>query len=125
MVRPRDLTTRLLFPLWEFRPGEADLTVLRVEVDAVRAGAADHHVFDLLDRYDAATGISSMGRTTGYTCTAIVRLVARGLYARPGVSPPEFVGREPGCFQRIVEDLAARGVALQHRVVPIDEEGSP
>jgi saccharopine dehydrogenase-like NADP-dependent oxidoreductase len=120
-IRPRDVTTRLLFPFWEFQPGEADITVLRVEVDAVRGGTAERHVFDLFDRYDAATDTSSMGRTTGYTCTAIVRLLARGQYTHLGVSPPERVGQAPGCFERIVEDLAARGVALQHTVEPIEE----
>ncbi len=121
---PRALTAQLLFPHWEFAPGEPDFTALRVEVDTVSDGRAERHVYDMLDRYDAATGISSMGRTTGYTCTAIVRLVASGDYAEAGISPLERVGRAPGCFDRVVDHLAARGVVLHHSAEPIaTEEG--
>jgi len=118
-VSPRALTAQLLFPHWEFAPGEPDLTVLRVEVDVVAEGQVERHVYEMVDRYDEVTGTSSMGRTTGYTCTAVVRLVAGGHYAAVGVSPPERVGRAAGCFDRIVADLAERGVVLRHSVEPI------
>jgi saccharopine dehydrogenase-like NADP-dependent oxidoreductase len=114
-VRPRDVAARLLFPAWEFGPGEADITVLRLEID-IGGAAPQRLVFELLDRYDEATGISSMARTTGYTCTAMVHLVAAGLWTKHGVAPPEAVGREPGCYEHVVEYLAQRGVVLEERV---------
>lgn len=114
-VRPRDVAARLLFPAWEFGPGEADLTVLRVEID-IGGTAQQRHVFELLDRYDEATSTSSMARTTGYTCTAMVRLVAAGLWTTPGVAPPEVVGRAPGCYEHVVQYLAQRRVVLEERV---------
>jgi saccharopine dehydrogenase-like NADP-dependent oxidoreductase len=109
-VAPRDLTARLLFPLWQMEEGEEDFTVMRVTVAGEKDGAACSRVFHLLDRYDRASGTSSMARTTGYTCTAMVRLVASGRYRRPGLSPPEYVGREPGCWDFIRAELARRGV---------------
>ncbi len=115
MVSPVRLTAKLLFPFWRYKPGEADMTVMRVEVDAVKAGVSQHHVYDLLDRYDQSTDTQSMARTTGYTCTAMVRLVARGEYAEVGVSPLEFVGRRAGCFESVLADLEARGVSLVRR----------
>lgn len=120
-VRPRDLAARLLFPLWEFGPGEADLTVMRVEID-VGGGVPRRHVFELLDRYDATTGTSSMARTTGYTCTAMVRLVAAGSWTTPGVAPPEVVGRKEGCYEHVVRQLARRGVVLQERALDLSPE---
>jgi saccharopine dehydrogenase-like NADP-dependent oxidoreductase len=111
-VSPIDVTSRLLFPLWKFEPGEEDLTVFRVEIDAVHGGVARRHVFEILDRYDSATATSSMARTTGYVCTALVRLVASGQYTEPGISPPEMIGRVPGCLERVTRDLAARGITL-------------
>ncbi len=113
-VRPLDVTARLLFEAWRFEPGEADLTVMRIEVDGTEAGEPVRHTWELLDRYDDATATLSMARTTGYTCTAVVRLLERGLYRRPGVSPPEYVGAQPGCFEFVVERLAERGVAWRH-----------
>jgi saccharopine dehydrogenase-like NADP-dependent oxidoreductase len=111
-VSPRVVTERLLFPHWEFRPDEEDLTVLRVEIDVETAGRRLRRAWHLLDRYDASTGTSSMARTTGYTCTAVVDLVASGAYARSGIAAPEDIGRAPGCFERVVRHLADRGIAL-------------
>jgi lysine 6-dehydrogenase len=73
------------------------------------------HTWDLLDRYDAETGTSSMARTTGYTCTAAVRLVAAGRYSRPGITPPELLGAEPECAAFMLDDLARHGVLFGHR----------
>ena len=112
LVSPLELTAKLLFPLWRFEPGERDLTVMRVEVDAVTGDSSQRYRYDLLDRYDPTTGTPAMARTTGYTCSALARLIASGLYSTPGVSPPEFVGRDPGCFQFVVEQLEARQISI-------------
>jgi lysine 6-dehydrogenase len=112
-VRPLDVTARLLFPAWQLAEGEEDLTVMRVVVEGRDAEGTVRRTFDLLDRYDHATATTSMARTTGYTCTAGVRLVARRLYARKGISPPEFVGREPGCYEFVMAELAARGIVFR------------
>jgi len=111
-VVPLDLIAALLFPLWQMEEGEEDFTVMRVTVEGTRDGLAQRHVFQLLDRCDRATGTTSMARTTGYTCAAMVRLVAGGRYRRPGISPPEYVGREPGCWAFIRAELARRGVGF-------------
>jgi len=118
-VVPRELAARLLIPLWEFGPGDEDVTVMRVEIAAVSGSVSSRYVFELLDRYDAQTGTLSMARTTGYTCTAVVRLVASGLYSRSGISPPEYVGRNAGCFESVVGDLKARGVDLRESVAAL------
>jgi lysine 6-dehydrogenase len=112
LVSPLELTAKLLFPLWRFQPGERDLTVMRVEVDAVTGDSSQRYRYDLLDRYDPTTGTPAMARTTGYTCSALARLIVKGLYSTPGVSPPEFVGRDPGCFQFVVEQLEAHQISI-------------
>ena len=42
------------------------------------------------------------------------RLVLDGSYKRPGISPPEYLGAEPGCFRKMLEALASRGVVYRH-----------
>lgn len=111
-VSPRALLARLLFPHWEFAPNEPDLTALVVELDHVREGRRRRRRFELVDRYDDAMGISSMARTTGYTCTAVVRLVADGTFREPGIIPPERIGADVTCFGRIIRDLQERGVTV-------------
>ena len=43
----------------------------------------------MLDRYDRVNGVSSMARTTGYTATAALRLLAAGTFRPTGIVPPE------------------------------------
>ncbi|NND59736.1 MAG: saccharopine dehydrogenase [Gammaproteobacteria bacterium] len=118
-VRPLDLTTALLFPLWQAEPGEDEFTVMAIEVEGVRDQQAELHRYELYDRNDATTGLSSMARTTGFTATAAARLVLDGDYDRVGISPPEYVGAAPGCFDRMLALLAARGVHYRHSVSPL------
>lgn len=127
-VSPLALTSKLLFRQWRLEEGEEDLTVMRVVVEGRSGGRSrerrERHTWDLVDRADPVTGLSSMARTTGFTCAAIARLVADGTYDRPGVSAPEHVGGHggghgaghPGCFERVMADLAARGVRFRTRV---------
>ncbi len=115
-VLPRELTSHLLFAQWRLAEGEADLTVMRVEIGGLRGGAVRSYRFDLLDRYDAATKTTSMARTTGYTCTMAARQLLAGRFARKGVCPPEFMGRDQACFDAILAGLEARGVHLETTV---------
>jgi len=89
---------------------DEDFTVMRVIVDGMKDGKPEHHVWDLLDRYDRETKITSMARSTGYSCTATVRLVAAGLFTRKGIAPPEYVGKVEGCWEFIKKDLARHNV---------------
>ena len=112
-VRPIDVTAELLIPAWQLEEGEEDVTVLRIEIDGVVDGERVRRRYDLLDRYDHESGITSMARTTGYTCTAMVNAIADGLYSEPGLSPPELVGRNQACFDFIFDYLAERGVRFE------------
>ena len=112
-VRPLDLTARLLFSSWQLGAGEEDVTAMRIVVEGEKDGRRVRRAWDLLDRYDRATETTSMARTTGYTCTAAVRLVAAGLYDRKGISPPEFVGRDAMAYEFMLRELAQRGVVFR------------
>ena len=116
MVTPLDLTTKLLFPMWQMKEGDEDFTILRVIVEGEKGGQTVTHTFDMLDRFDAATGVTSMARTTGYTCTAVTRLVASGGFTLKGISPPEFVGREPGCRDFVLAELQKRGIHFSETI---------
>lgn len=116
MVTPLDVSAKLLFDAWTFQPGEEDLTAMLVEVEGVSGGRSVRHSFTLLDRFDRASQTTSMARTTGYTCTAAVRMVAAGLYGRVGISPPEFIGRERECYDFMMRQLGERGIVFEERV---------
>lgn len=115
-VRPLSLTSKLLFKQWKLAEGEADLTVMRVIVEGEQADQRLRYTCDLLDRYDAATQTHSMARTTGYTCTLVARQVLKGLFRQPGICPPEWVGRTPGCWEDLLAGYAQRGIHLNEQV---------
>ena len=66
--------------------------------------------YNLLDRYDTTTKISSMNRTTGYTCTASANLIVKNLFTEKGVFPPELVGKHKTCFDFVMNYLEDRNV---------------
>ncbi len=111
-VRPIDVTSALLFPKWTFADGEADLTAMRVLVEGRAAGARRRYEWHVLDRFDPATGLRSMSRTTAFSAAAVARLIASGAFERPGVCAPEAIGGQPALLERVLTELRSRGIRV-------------
>jgi saccharopine dehydrogenase-like NADP-dependent oxidoreductase len=112
-IRPIDLVATLIAPHWVFQPGEPDLTIMRLIIAGEEDGKPVTYTYDLHDEYDPETGTLSMARTTGYTCTAVARLVLEGGFKQKGICPPEFVGMTDGCREQVEKYLADRGVVYR------------
>jgi len=110
LIRPIDLTARLLFPLWKLDEGEAEFTVMRVTIAGREAGRPVTYHYDLYDRYDESTDTLSMSRTTGYTCAGTADLLLKNRITSRGVLAPEMIGRNEADFRSLMDYLAARGV---------------
>ncbi len=110
LISPMDLTAKLLFPKWELKEGEEDLTIMQVIIEGVKDGQKLRYTYDLLDYYDPETKTHSMARTTGYTATMAVRMLAQGLYTKTGVSAPEHIGKHADCVDFLLDGLDERGV---------------
>ena len=119
VVRPRDVTEALLFSAWQFEEGEPDLTVMRIVIEGKQNEGGVRHTYNLLDYYNPDTETSSMARTTGYTCTAMVNLVAGELWDEPGLAPPEVVGSNADCYNAVLKHLEDRDVHIFQRVEAI------
>lgn len=113
MVRPIDLTSSLISPLWKYEIGEADLTVMRLIISGIEDGKPVTYIYDMYDEYDAVTDTLSMARTTGYTCNAVVKLVLEGTFKQKGICPPEFVGLIDGCWKKVERYLEDRDVCCK------------
>jgi saccharopine dehydrogenase-like NADP-dependent oxidoreductase len=105
-IAPIDFTSKLLVNEWKLGATEEEFTVMKVIVK----GEEKTIEYNLYDRYDAATQTSSMARTTGYTCTAAVNLITKGMFTEKGVYPPELIGDREDCFEFVVGYLRDRGV---------------
>lgn len=118
-IRPIDFTSKILSNKWTLARGEADFTIMRVIVEGERKGTKFRYTYDLLDRYDEATQTHSMARTTGYTATVVLRMVAKGLYNKTGISAPEFIGEYPECVEFILGELRKKGVVYKETIEKI------
>lgn len=125
-ISPLAVSTRILTENWKMLPGEEDLTVMQVQVTGLSEDGTRRvaYSYDLLDRYDPITQTSSMARTTGYTCTAMVRLLATGLFRQPGICPPEWVGRDAECYAALMKELTWKRIQIQERVEESDLNGT-
>jgi len=115
-IRPLDLTAKLLFPKWTMGEGDRDITVFQLTIEGKKGGRGYRHAYNMLDRFDPASGIHSMARTTGYTATQALRMISRGLYGRTGISVPEFIGRQPECVAFMLQGLLERGIVYRETV---------
>ena len=107
-VVPRDVFIATVHPKLH-KPQGRDLVALQVMVSGRAAGKAAQVAFRLIDRYDAAHGISAMMRTTGYSLSITGQMQADGRVTAKGVHTPD----EAIPFRAYVDELARRGVRIE------------
>jgi saccharopine dehydrogenase-like NADP-dependent oxidoreductase len=116
LISPIDFSSQVLFREWKLGEEERELTIMKVLIHGHENGQQKTVEYNLLDRYDNETKISSMSRTTGYTCTASANLIASGLFRERGVFPPELVGKDQACFDFVMHYLVERKVQWNKKV---------
>jgi saccharopine dehydrogenase-like NADP-dependent oxidoreductase len=124
MVRPIDLTSRLLIEQWRMGKDDADLTVMQVILTGKHHGMHQRRDFYLLDRFDTMTGTTSMARTTGFTCAVVARQILQGMFTRKGICPPEYIGATPGCYEHLLSELGRRNIVVQEVVTALAGAGN-
>ena len=94
-----------------------DAVVVRVEVEGEAGGEAGTLVYDLVDRFDEASGLSAMQRCTGFPAAAAAVLLAERRVPGGGVGAAEQVlPVEP-----LLAMLAERGLCVTERWEPARE----
>ena len=119
-VRPIDVTAKLLFPMIKLGEGEEDITVMLIQVEGTKSGHKVRLTYSLIDSYDQVTRVHSMARTTGYAASMAVRLLARGLFVKPGINPPENLDSDGMCLPFMLNGLKDRGVIYNFKEEEID-----
>lgn len=112
-VKPVDLASKLLFPLWKLEENEEEFTYMEIHINGKVKKKPVKLSYTLFDCYDKETNTSSMARTTGYTCAAAADLILKGKFKRRGISSPEYLGEDETCFKRIISYLEERGIVLK------------
>jgi len=109
-IKPIDVTAKLLLPLWSLEEGEDEFTVLKIVIEGIESEQQKKYSYTLIDRYNHQEDVSSMARTTGYTCTSAARLLLKDKFNRKGICPPEYIGEDENCYLNIIKDLEERGI---------------
>lgn len=108
-IVPRDFFMAVAGPRLRKDPSTSpDLVALRVEVEGEKDGRDVTLRWDLLDRFDAETGITAMMRTTGYSLAITGVFQAEGRI-EPGVWTPD----EAMPAEDYIAELARRGVDIR------------
>jgi lysine 6-dehydrogenase len=107
-VVPRDVFIAAVHPKLH-KPKGQDLVALLVKVSGSAGGAQREVTFRLVDRYDAAHGISAMMRATAFSLSITGQMQADGRVTLKGVHTPD----EAIPFTEYVRELGERGVRIE------------
>jgi lysine 6-dehydrogenase len=107
---PLEMTAQILFPNWKLKKGEGDITIFQSIIEGRKDGQKMKYTIDMYDTYCPDTDVISMARTTGYTATLAIRMIAKGVYTHKGISPPEYMGKYPECIEFMQKGLKERDV---------------
>ena len=118
-ISPLKFSSKIFFKDWKLGSEEEELTVMKVIIEGQKNGSKQRIEYSLLDHYDNATRTSSMSRTTGYTCTAAVHLIAKGLFKKKGIFPPELVGNNKECFDFVMRYQEERKVNWKYKTLSL------
>ena len=119
-INPIDFTSKLLFPLWELKEGDEEFTIMKIIIEGEREKLKVRYTYDLLDQHDYATNTHSMARTTGYTATTVLRMLAKGLFYRKGICPPEYIGQKHECTEYALKRLSEMGIKYKLKIETLE-----
>ncbi len=114
-VVPRELLLSLIEPKLKGRPGETDVCVMYCTVTGVKDGKKTRISHWMWDEADPRTGISAMGRVTGFPAAMSAVLIGKGLIKERGIVAPEDAIYGP-LYTQFIADLKKRDIHILETV---------
>lgn len=117
-VVPREVLLACIEPRLLPNPGEEDLCVMYNTVEGEKDGRPLRVAYAMWERPDPESGISAMGRVTGFPTAIGALFLGRGLIREKGIVPPEdaISGELYGLF---MDELARRNIRIHEEVEPL------
>ena len=103
-------TAQSLINEWVPEKTDYDQTIVRLEFKGMKNGNEVSKKYDLLDYYDEENNITSMARTTGYTCSAVAHAILSGDFSKKGVFTMESFADDKNLVQQILNYLSVRNI---------------
>lgn len=118
-VVPREVLLACIEPRLRPNPGEEDVCVMYNTVEGEKNGRRQRITYAMWERPDPASGISAMGRVTGFPTAIGALFLGRGLIQQKGIVPPEdaIFGE---LYSLFMEELRRRQITIQEEIQPLD-----
>jgi lysine 6-dehydrogenase len=110
-ISPIKILAEVLSKRLRLKEEEKDFTLLRVL--GLNEGGKIAKQFEMVDYFDEKRAMTSMARTTAFTCTTVAEMVIEGEVRGAGLLPPEKVVTLNGNFEIFEERLRSKGVVVE------------
>jgi lysine 6-dehydrogenase len=110
-IAPRSFLSFLLSERLKLKPGERDMTLLRVSVTF----SGKRIDFSMVDNYDQDKQVTSMARTTAYPCSSVAMMILGHRVKAYGFVPPE-IAVKGELFEAMMQRLRDRGINIEKQV---------
>jgi saccharopine dehydrogenase-like NADP-dependent oxidoreductase len=111
-MSPRRFVVEHLTPRLQFRDGERDMVVIRVEAWGLKNKEPRRVTYELIDYRSLETGLFAMNRTVGFTASIAAQMILTGRIRKPGVLTPV---RDVPALD-VVRELEKRGMQVSRRL---------
>ena len=109
-------TSSSLIEDWASEKSDFDQTIMRLEFVGSNNDQNVTKTYNLIDYYDRENNVSSMARTTGYTCTAAASLMLCNEFNKKGVFGMESLGGRSILIRRVMGHLADRNIDITENI---------
>jgi len=106
-IKPRKVLGELLQK--NLPADEPDYVLIRLEFVGVKDGTRKRLRYDIVDKFDEATGLSAMMRTTAFPASIIAQMMAKGDVKMRGATPQE----RAIDAEKFVAELARREIVIK------------
>jgi saccharopine dehydrogenase-like NADP-dependent oxidoreductase len=123
-VVPRDVLLAAIEPRLRAQPGDADVCVMYNTVIGLKGDMRVRLSYVMWDEADTATGISSMGRVTGFPAAIGAVMIGKGMIRERGLVPPEdaIYGEN---YRWMLAQLERHHIRIEETTEPLAMTGQP
>lgn len=111
-IIPLEFTAKLLFPLWELKKNDREMTILYLHLWKKENEKNLEITYFLIETTDEKNGISSMAKTTGTPAIIVSKMFVEGKINQKGVIPPEILSKDEKIFEEFMLEFEKRGLKI-------------
>ena len=115
---PRDFLLARIEPHLRAKPGDTDVCVMYNTVVGLKGGVRVRISYFMWDEADPVTGISSMGRVTGFPAAIGAVMLGKGMIKEKGIVAPED-GIFGDTYRLFLDELALRNIHIAEVSEPL------